>query len=96
MPYLQHGAFQLGSMHSPKPYKVKIAKSKLVGLHHGQIQSHMQKISVLAQYLTKFGYFGLKIEVDQICSKCDFSKILSRYQKFDCFRGYKRVQLEKS
>ena len=66
MPYLLHGAFQLGSMPSPKPYKVKITKSKLVGLHHGQIQSQMQKISVLAQYLTKFGYFGLKIEVDQM------------------------------
>ena len=87
---------QWGSMSSPDFYRVKITKSKLVGLHHGQIQSHMQKISVLAQYLTKFGHFWLKIEVDQICSKCDFSKILSRYQKFDCFRGDKRVQLEKS
>ena len=53
-------------MPSPKPYRIKITKSELAGLFHGEIQGHMQKISILAQYQSKFAHFWLKIEADQI------------------------------
>ena len=74
MPYLLHRAFQLGSMSSPNPCKVKITKSKLRGLHRGQIQNHMQKISILGQYLPNLAIFDSKLRLTKYVESVIFQK----------------------
>ena len=74
MPYLLHRAFQLGSMSSPNPCKVKITKSKLRGLHRGQIQNHMQKISILGQYLPNLAIFDSKLRLTKFVQIVIFQK----------------------
>ena len=86
---------QWGSMSSPDFYRVKITKSKLVGLLHRQNKGYMQKISILAQYLgskSNLSVFASKLRMTKyvrIAIFQNFSKILQK----NFFRGYKNVQL---
>jgi len=55
-------------MSSPNFDRVKITKSKLVGLLHRQNKGYMQKISILAQYL------GSKSNLSVFASKLRMAK----------------------
>ena len=78
MPYELYMKFQWGSKPYPDTSMVKITKSKLVGIHHEQIQSQMQKKSVpLAQCLSIMkilSIFDLKLRLTKFVQSSMFQK----------------------
>ena len=92
MPYLLLRAFQLGSISSPNPCKVKITKSKLVGLLHRQNKGYMKKISILAQYLgskSNLSVFASKLRMTKYVRIAIFQKNFKDIKKFIFLGGTK-------
>ena len=72
-------------MSSPDFYRVKITKSKLVGLLHRQNKGYMQKISILAQYLgskSNLSGFASKLRMTKYVQIAIFQKNFKDIEKF--------------
>ena len=83
---------QWGSMSSPDFYRVKITKSKLVGLLHRQNKGYMQKISILAQYLgskSNLSVFASKLRMTKYVRIAIFQKNFKDIKKFIFLGGTK-------
>ena len=83
---------QWGSMSSPDFYRVKITKSKLVGLPHRQNKGYMQKISILAQYLgskSNLSVFASKLRMTKYVRIAIFQKNFKDIKKIIFLGGTK-------
>ena len=83
---------QWGSMSSPDFYRVKITKSKLVGLLHRQNKGYMQKISILAQYLgskSNLSVFASKLRMTKYVRIAIFQKNFKDIKKLIFLGGTK-------
>ena len=88
---------QWGSMSSPDFYRVKITKSKLVGLLHRQNKGYMQKISILAQYLgskSNLSVFASKLRMTKYVRIAIFQKNFKDIKKFIFLGGTKQFNLK--
>ena len=81
----------------PDSYRVKITKSKLVGLLHRQNKGYMQKISILAQYLgskSNLSVFASKLRMTKYVRIAIFQNFFKDIKKFIFSGGTKMFNLK--
>ena len=95
--YISYRGFLWGNMPSPDSYRVKITKSKLVGLLHRQNKGYMQKISILAQYLcskSNLSVFASKVRMTKYVRIAIFQKNFKDIKKIIFLGGTKQFNLK--
>ena len=95
--YISYRGFLWGNMPSPDSYRVKITKSKLVGLLHRQNKGYMQKISILAQYLgskSNLSVFASKLRMTKYVRIAIFQNFFKDIKKFIFLGGTKMFNLK--
>ena len=94
--YISYRGFLWGNMPSYNSYRVKITKSKLVGLLHSQNEGYMQKISILAQYLcskSNLSVFASKVRMTKYVRIAIFQNFFKDITKIIFLGGTKMFNL---
>ena len=98
MPYLPYRAFQTVASPTLAPYRIKIIKSKPVGIYYERnSRPHTKKVSFLAQYLgfqTNFSIFDTKLRLTKNVQSLIFQKFYKDIENLISLGGTKLFNLK--